>query len=96
MSIVIKILILFILLVAMVATSISIGWRLHILHELKQDEGGRITLDGDVSADSRYYYIRVFESDTLVEHLRVPRFNSEHTLDISAYQSPIKITIKNK
>lgn len=96
MSIVIKILILFILLVDLVATSISLGWRLRILHELKQDEGGYISLDGDVSADSRYYYIRVFESDTSVEHLRVPRFNAKHTLDVSAYKSPIKITIKNK
>lgn len=96
MSIVIKILIIFILLVALVATSISIGWILRILHELKQDEGGYISLDGDVSADSHYYYIRVFESDTSVEHLRVPRFNAKHTLDISFHKFPVKITIKNK
>lgn len=94
MSIVIKILIIFILLVALVATSISLGWRLR--NELKQDEGGRIFLDGDVSADSRYYYIRVFESDTSVEHLRVPRFNAKHTLDASAHKLPVKVIIKNK
>ena len=69
---------------------------MRILHELKQDEGGCIFLDGDVCADSRYYYIRVFESDTLVEHLRVPRFNAEHTLDVSALKSPVKVIIKNK
>lgn len=96
MSIVIKILILLILLVALVATSISLGWRLHIQHELKQYEGGCISLDGDVSADSRYYYIRVFESDTLVEHLRVPRFNVKHTLNVSAHKLPVKVIIKNK
>lgn len=96
MSIIVKLLLIFLLLAALIFCCLQIGWRLHILHELKQDEGGRITLDGDVVADSRYYYIRVFESDTLVEHLRVPRFNAKHTLDVSAYKSPIKITIKNK
>ena len=94
-----KILLLIICIIAVIGLticSIALGWYLHIKKELKQDEGGRITLDGDVSADSRYYYIRVFESDTLVEHLRVPRFSAKHTLDVSAYKSPVKITIKNK
>lgn len=95
MSIVIKILILFILLVALVATSISLGWNLHKQHIIKQEKCGYITLNGDVSADSRYYYIRVFESDTSVEHLRVPRFNAKHTLDISSHKFPVKITIKD-
>ena len=75
--------------------SIALGWHLRIKKELEQEEGGRITLDGDVVADSRYYYIRVFESDTLVEHLRVPRFNVKHTLDISSHKFPVKITIKD-
>lgn len=94
-----KILLLIICIIAVIGLticSIALGWHLRIKKELKQDEGGRITLDGDVSADSRYYYIRVFESDTSVEHLRVPRFNSKHTLDVSAHKYPVKITIKNK
>lgn len=93
-------LLLFICIIAIIGLticSIALGWHLHIKEELEQKEGGRITLDGDVSADSRYYYIRVFESDTSVEHLRVPRFNAKHTLDVSAYKQPhVKITIKNK
>lgn len=94
-----KILLLIICIIAVIGLticSIALGWHLHIKKELEQEKGGRITLDGDVTADSHYYYIRVFESDTLVEHLRVPRFNSKHTLDVSAHKSPVKITIKNK
>lgn len=94
-----KILLIIILIIATIALaicSIALGWHLRIKKELEQEEGGSITLDGDVTADSHYYYVRVFESDTLVEHLRVPRFNSEHTLDVSAYKSPAKIIIKRK
>ena len=94
-----KILFLIIGIIAAIGLAIclmALGWHLRILKELKQEEGGRITLDGDVTADSRYYYIRVLESDTLVEHLRVPRFNSEHTLDVTAYQAPVEIIIKQK
>lgn len=94
-----KILLLIIIIIALIGLvlcSIALGWHLRIEKELKQNKGGCIVLDGDVSADSRYYYIRVFESDTLVEHLRVPRFNDKHTLDVSTYKSPVKITIKNK
>lgn len=95
MNIVIKILIILVLLAALVVCCIRLGWNMRILHELKQDEGGRIVLDGDVSADSRYYYVRVFESDTSVEHLRVPRFNAKHTLHISSHKFPVKIIIKD-
>lgn len=94
-----KILLLIIGIIAVIGLticSIALGWHLRIKKELEQEKGGRITLDGDVSADSRYYYIRVFESDTSVEHLRVPRFNAKHTLDISFHKFPVKITIKNK
>ena len=94
-----KILLLIICIIAVIALaicSIALGWHLRIRKELEQEEGGCIVLDGDVSADSRYYYIRVFESDTSVEHLRVPRFNAKHTLDVSAHKYPVKITIKNK
>lgn len=82
--------------IALAICSIALGWHLRIKKEIEQEKGGCITLDGDVSADSCYYYIRVFESDTLVEHLRVPRFNSKHTLDVSAHQSLVKVIIKNK
>ena len=94
-----KILLLIICIIAAIGLticSIALGWHLRIRKELEQEEGGCIVLDGDVSADSRYYYIRVFESDTSVEHLRVPRFNAKHTLDVSAHKYPVKITIKNK
>ena len=83
-------------LIGLVICSIALGWHLRIKKELKQDEGGRITLDGDVIADSHYYYIRVFECDTLVEHLRVPRTNMNHNLDVTAYRSPVEIIIKRK
>lgn len=82
--------------IGLVICSIALGWHLRIRKELEQEKGGRIILDGDVTADSRYYYIRVFESDTLVEHLRVPRFNAKHTLDVSAHKSLVRVIIKNK
>lgn len=94
-----KILLLIICIIAVIGLticSIALGWHLRIKKELEQEKVGRITLDGDVTADSRYYYIRVFETDTLVEHLRVPRDNADHTLDVAAYQSPVKIIIKRK
>lgn len=81
-------------LIGLTICSIALGWHLRIKKELEQEKGGCITLDGDVMADSHYYYIRVFESDTLVEHMRVPRDN--HTLDVSAYQMPVEITIKKR
>lgn len=92
-----KILLFIILIIANIALticSIALGWHLRIKKELKQEKGGRIILDGDVTSDSRYYYVRVFESHTMVEHLRIPRDN--HTLDVSAFKMPVKITIKNK
>ena len=95
MSIIVKLLLLIPLIIAIVACSISLGWNLHKQHIIKQEKCGYITLNGDVSADSRYYYVRVFESDTSVEHLRVPRFNAKHTLDISSHKFPVKITIKD-
>jgi len=94
-----KILLLIIIIIALIGLvlcSIALGWHLRIEKELEQEKGGRITLDGDVTADSRYYYIRVFETDTLVEHLRVPRYNADHTLDVTAYRSPVEIIIKRK
>jgi len=74
--------------------SIALGWHLWIEKELEQEKGGRIILDGDVTSDFRYYYVRVFESDTMVEHLRIPRDNN--TLDVTAFRMPVEITIKNK
>ena len=94
-----KILLLIISIIVPIALAIFsiILWRyFRIKKEIEQEKGGCITLDGDITADSRYYYIRVFESDTLVEHLRVPKFNAKHTLDVSAYKSPVKIIIRNK
>lgn len=94
-----KILLLIISIIATIALAIcsmALGWHLRIKKEIEQENGGRITLDGDVTADSRYYYIRVFESDTLVEHLRVPRTNINHTLDVTAYRPHVEIIIKRK
>ena len=80
-------------LIVLVICLIALGWYLYILKEQKQEKGGYITLDGDVEADSRYYYIRVFKSDKSVEHLKVPRFNSKYALDAST-PSRVKIIIK--
>lgn len=82
-------------LIILVICLIALGWHLHILKEQKQEKGGYITLDGDVEADSRYYYIRVFKSDKSVEHLKVPKFNTKYALDASV-PSLVKITIKKK
>ena len=94
-----KILLLIICIIAAIGLticSIALGWHLRIKKELEQEKGGCITLDGDVTADSRYYYIRVFEIDTLIEHLRVPRTNTNHNLDVTAYCSPVEIIIRRK
>lgn len=80
-------------LIGLVICSMALGWHLRILKEIKQEEGGRITLDGDVTATHQYYYVRILESDNVIEHLRVPRDN--HTLDTSGYQRPVEIIIKN-
>jgi len=80
--------------IALTICSIALGWHLRIKKELEQEKGGRITLDGDVTSDFRYYYVSVFESDTMVEHLRIPRDNN--TLDVSPFKMPVEITIKNK
>lgn len=83
--------------IALTICSIALGWHLHIKKELEKEKGARITLDGDVTVDSRYYYIRVFESSgTLIQHLRVPRVNTNYTLDVTACQTPVEIIIKNK
>lgn len=87
-----KILLFIIALIGLVICSIALGWHLRILKEQKQEEGGHITLDGDVTANHNYYYVRILESDMLVEYLRIPR--DKHTLDVSAYQMPVEITIK--
>ena len=78
--------------ILLVTGSISLGWNLRALKEQKQEEGGHIILDGDVTATQHYYFVRILESDDVIEHLRIPRDN--HTLNVSSYQMPVEITIK--
>lgn len=79
-------------LIGLVICLISLGWYLRILKEQKKEKGGHITLDGDVTATQHYYFVRILESDNVIEHLRIPRDN--HTLDVSSYQMSVEITIK--
>ena len=58
--------------IGLVICSIALGWHLRIKKELEQEKGGCITLVGDVTADSFYYYVRILESDTLVETFKNP------------------------
>lgn len=79
-------------LIVLVICLIALGWHLHILKEQKQEKGGYITLDGDVTTTQHYYFVRILESDDVIEHLRIPRDN--HTLNTSGYQIPVEINIK--
>jgi len=79
-------------LIVLVICLIVLGWHLHILKEQKQEKGGHITLDGDVTTTQHYYFVRILESDNVIEHLRIPRDN--HTLNTSGYQIPVEINIR--
>ncbi len=79
-------------LIGLVICLIALGWHLRILNEQKQEKGGHIILYGDVTTTQHYYFVRILESDNVIEHLRIPRDN--HTLDTSGYQMPVEITIK--
>lgn len=79
--------------IGLMICSMALGWCLCVKRELEQEKGGHIILDGDVSADHSYYYVRILESDGVFEHLRIPR--GKHTLNVSGYQRPVEIIIKN-
>ena len=64
-----------ILIVAIVFISMQLGWNIRKREELIR-QIGQVFIPGTVEADSKYFYVKLHQSDGFIEHLRIPRKDS--------------------